>query len=477
MPHSSVQVVWVLLLMGAQVFSQDAGGGEGAAPSRPEPAVISSVRVVHERSGLAIEVDSNRPVVPAIRSLDSPPRLVIDVPDARSELDLKRIPVMQENILTIRTEQYQKSPPVVRIVLDLLVPYAYTWDSAGNRLLVRLKRPANTNFAANAPAEQPPSEPPKVLSLAPAAPATVVPVTSGVGEVVLGGSRFAAGSNLTAGSETAVLQLSRGGEVRVCPGTTVSVTPSKNARDLMLGLSNGALETHYALEASADTVLTPDFRILFSGPGQFDYAVSTDSRGNTCVRGLRGDTSPAVVSELIGDRTYQVKFGEQAVFHSGRIDKIGADVPPECGCPQPPAVPVMRTENSPAKVIPNSEAPANLSLSSQANAAVDAKPPNDPGNGGENEAQQTLSSGPETRPLPPESNGVHVEVEAPLVFHGKRKADAQLADAAALPVMEASARMLPLEARVQPPPDPNPDAKPKHGLLRRIRGFFGAIFR
>ena len=43
----------------------------------------------------------------------------------------KRISVLQENILTIRTEQYQIRPPITRIVLDLLIPYGYTWDGDG----------------------------------------------------------------------------------------------------------------------------------------------------------------------------------------------------------------------------------------------------------------------------------------------------------------------------------------------------------
>jgi hypothetical protein len=384
-------------------------------------------------------------------------------------LQQKRISVLQENILTVRTEQYRKDPPVLRIVVDLLVPYGYTWDAAGNRLMVRLKRPENSNAGKNS-GPQPPQELSSTTDAAPLA----VPVSGGVGDVVSAGRQFAAGTSLTAGSETAVLRLARGGEVRVCPGTALSLTPSKSAKDLMLGMSTGALEIHYSLQASIDTVLTPDFRILFSGPGEFHYAVSSDSHGNTCVRGLPGNESSAFVSELIGDRTYKVEPTEQAVFHTGRIDKVDSQVPLECGCP--PVVPVMRTEAAPASPATTSQ-PSTMALA-QASRPADKvpKPPNDIR---KNNAPQTLSSGPETQPLPPsQPDDVHVTVDAPFVFHGTPHVPAApLQEAATLPASESRARQVTLDAQVQPLPPQIAPTKPEHrGVMRRIKGFFAALF-
>jgi AMIN domain-containing protein len=428
----------------------------------PDAALVNSVRVLYEQNAPAVEVISTHQVVPSIGFLDSPPRLVIDLLNARIGLQRKRVPVLQENILTIRTEQYQKDPPIVRIVVDLLVPYKYTWDIAGNRLMVRLKALNVPTQAANAPGNKSPFQPPQALSLSPSATPTIVPLAGGVGEVSVSDKRLAAGSSLTAGPDTAVLHLSRGGEIRVCPGTTVSVTPSKNSRDLMLGMNTGSLETHYALDASADSVLTPDFRILFAGPGEFDYAVSADSHGNTCVRGLAGNGSSAIVSELMGDRVYQVKPTEQAVFHNGRIDKVGTEVPRDCGCPVP--VPVMRAA---AKT----EAPPNASVAGTVTSSESVAQP------------QTLSSGPETGPVPPSHPGdIQVQVDAPIVFRGKKNSaalPAPVIEVAQLPVMGSSVRPMWLELQAQPPPAPAPSAAGEsehHGLMHKIKGFFAAVF-
>jgi hypothetical protein len=473
LPRSGIQFVGIVLaaLVVTRAWSQDTEAQKASA-SKPKASVVSSVRVVHESGVPVVEIVSSHPVEPAIRSLDSPPRLVIDLSGTRIGLEHKRIPVRQENILTIRAEQYESHPPITRIVLDLLVPCSYTWDVDDNRLKVRLKTPGgpkedpnkDPNEHASADSKKSPTQPPQVLSLTPAAPA-VVPVTSGVGEVVLAGKRFAAGASLTAGTDTAVLLLARGGEVRVCPGTTVSVTPSDNAKDLMLGMSTGALETHYALDASADTVLTPDFRILFAGPGEFHYAVSTDPHGNTCVRGLMGNTSTAIVSELLGDRVYQVKPAEQVMFHSGRIDKADTAVPLECGCPPP--VPMMQTDGSKGRVEDSELAKAAL-------AQGDAS----------SEAAAKLSNGPEVQPLPTsQPEGVHIRVDAPFVFRAGehlKAPPAPMDEAALLPATEWSARPAWIETQADPPSEAAPNAQAnseRHRVLHRIGRFFAAIFQ
>jgi hypothetical protein len=287
--------------------------------------------------------------------------------------------------------------------------------------------------------------------------------------MAMSGSRIGAGSSVSAGSDTTVLHLPRGGEVRVCPGTTVSVTPSQSKRDLMFGMSTGAIETHYSLAASADAVLTPDFRIMFAGPGEFHYAISADSHGNTCVRALKGNTSSAIVSELMGNRIYQVKPNEQAVFRLGQIGKVDADVPLECGCPPP--VPVLRTSNPAVQTVPDSELPSKVRVGAS-DAAVA------PASGTE---ETRLTNGPETAPLPSaQPNDVHVQVDAPFVFNAKNRAavaaPAPVEATRELPVEDSPERQVHLDAIVQSPPPEKPKAEHR-GFFGRVKGFFSAIFR
>lgn len=433
------------------------------------PPTVRSVRIVHEHGVPAVEIlTKGGPVIPEVQTLDSPPRLVIDLPNSKLGLLQKKITVEKGNILAIRADQYSQNPPVTRIVLDLQAPYSYSWDGAGNRLMVRLRPPEDLN-AGKTESPQPPSKAELSLGSAP----TVVPVTEGSASTVIAGSRLAAGSSITAGSQTTILRLSRGGEVHVCPGTTVSVTPSQNKRDLMLGMSTGALETHYALEASADSVLTPDFRIMFAGPGHFHYAISADSHGNTCVRALTGNTSSAIVSELMGDRIYQVKPTEQAMFHSGRIDRVDANVPLECGCPPPsevlrtasPTPPPASDTTMPAKaVLGGASTPAaNLPVSSET----------------QPRSATTLSNGPETAPLPPSKpDDVHVQVDAPLVFSAKNRSAGTTAVAVPdSPAEDYSARQVRLDPVIQAPSPPEPKTKPaRRGFFGKVKGFFSSMF-
>jgi hypothetical protein len=357
------------------------------------------------------------------------------------------------------------------VVVDLVKPVGHTWDAAGNRLMVRLR-------SSDQVTAKPPSVPAFTLGIQPVA----VPLGPGSsGTVVLAGNRAAAGSSVTAGSETSVLRLQRGGEVLVCPGTTVSVTSAQSGNTLMLGMNTGALEAHYKLDASADSILTPDFRILLAGPGEFHYAVSADSRGNTCVRALPGNTASVIVSELLGEGNYQVKPTEQIVFHSGRLNLVDAAVPARCGCP-PPEIPVMRASAAPA--VSDAKQPSSMDLAQPRDGVKPVTPAASGRPSNVTLPGEAAALPPETAPLPPSKpNDVHVQVEAPFVF---RAADMPADDPPApkpAPIPAAQS-LLPVRDLPRPatfetevlPPAQSQAKQIHHGAFAKIKGFFSAIF-
>src|SRR5687768_12873345 len=63
------------------------------------------------------------------------------------------------------------------------------------------------------------------------------------GRVVLagGGTRLLSGSTVTAANESAAVRLIRGGELRICPETSLGINAGAS-RDLLLSLSSGAIE-------------------------------------------------------------------------------------------------------------------------------------------------------------------------------------------------------------------------------------------
>lgn len=280
----------------------------------------------------------------------------------------------------------------------------------------------------------------------------------GAVELAAGGARVMSGSFVSAGESTAVLRLDRGGEVRVCARTTLSVATSQSGRDLMLGLSAGCIETHYTVSATADAIVTPDFRILLAGPGRFDFAVEASKNGDTCIRALPGNSSSLIVSELMGDATYQVKPAERLVFHNGKVQDPDHDNA-NCGCVGEPAV--MRAE-------------------------VESPQPNNTGLGGPPVPETREPPAEGSPPIQPKPTA-HVEVDAPFVFHADDLTPSPLEEAISLHVAYKPLGLVVLppavaqnqaDQNVPAPNLPKPRSKSKQGgFFGKFKSFFASIFR
>jgi len=182
------------------------------------------------------------------------------------------------------------------------------------------------------------------------------------GAVVLAnaGTKVLSGSSISAGDQLATLKLERGGSMLICPHTSLAVTSSQNGRQLLFSMNTGNLEMDYPIGAAADNLLTPDFRLLLPGPGRLHLAVRVNAKGDTCVQSLASNTSAVVVSEGMGDESYQVKPNEAVIFNGGRIS--GAmPTHDSCGCPAPPPAQVAMVTppppRAPTKKTPDHEPP------------------------------------------------------------------------------------------------------------------------
>jgi hypothetical protein len=269
------------------------------------------------------------------------------------------------------------------------------------------------------------------------------------GTIMLAGAgmRVFSGSQVSAGAQSAVLKLARGGEVKVCPGTNLTVSASSNGSEMLFSVSTGALEFHYAIDSGADSIITPDFQLRLTGPGEYHIGIGADQRGATCVRGLQRNNALVSVTEMLGDGRYQVQPNEEVVFHDGRVNTATAGALVHCGCPDPPA-PVIRAEAKPA-VAP----------------ATQSQPP--------------------VQDSPPAE---HVQVDAPFVFRGDKTEPDVPYTLLRLTTREGNDLALKLVPTVLPPPElaSKTQEKPKvaaaadknsGGFFKKVGRFFSRMFR
>ena len=272
------------------------------------------------------------------------------------------------------------------------------------------------------------------------------------GAVVLAGSGTSvlSGSSIAAGAQTATLKLERGGNLLVCSGTNLSVNASQNGRELLFSLNSGNLEMNYPLGAAADTLLTPDLRLLLPGPGTVHIAVKVTPQGDTCVQSLPWNVASIVISETMGDATYQVKPDEAVFFKGGHLSEAAA-TKQNCGCPiSQPAPPTQ---------------------------VARAAPPPPP-------HAETKPTQPAPQPTPMDQN-VHVAVSAPLIFRADDPAPDLTQTVATLKLehnqpLQLDPVVLPppntQKARTEPQPPVVAQKEQKHGFFSKVGAFFATIF-
>lgn len=267
------------------------------------------------------------------------------------------------------------------------------------------------------------------------------------GSVILAdsGTSVISGSAIQAGARAATLKLDRGGSLLVCPGTNLSVTASQNGRALLYSVNSGNLELDYPLGASADSLLTPDFRLVMPGPGRLHAAVRISGQGDTCVQTLASNSTAITVYETMGDETYQVKNDEAVLFQGGHIKGV-LPSHQNCGCPLPPKTEVARATPPPP-------------------------PPVEP---------KPIAKAAAIVPSPDE----HVTVDAPFIFRGN-EANPDLTENVMTLKLESN-HLIQLDPVVLPPNTKNVHSEKKnevasqtdqkHGFFARMGAFIASIF-
>ncbi|QNI30418.1 nuclease [Alloacidobacterium dinghuense] len=285
---------------------------------------------------------------------------------------------------------------------------------------------------------------------------------SGSLQVVNGRATIGNDGSITAGDKTANVVLVRGGDLRLCASTTVhitrdrSVTPAtgEDSTALMLALDRGALEASYKTGPYSDVLLTPDLRILVSGPGDADLKMRVNQKGDTCFDN-HGDSAPYVtVTSQFEGGVYRIKPNQRVLFEHGSLEQVVDNETEPCGCP--PSIPINVASNDNKPVGGPSSTPADTAFPLAVSEGLKPPPP------------------PPSQPVVP-AGTPHAQVEVPLTYNGAAPTQPSEAPPVTPPEPEVAASQAPTPPA---PPTATPAQKPAKsgGLFHHIGHFFAKLF-
>ncbi len=189
----------------------------------------------------------------------------------------------------------------------------------------------------------------------------------------------------------------------------------------MMALDRGAIEANYTVGTYSDVLLTPDLRILISGPGEADLRIRVNPQGDTCVDN-HGVNAPyvTVTSQLEGG-AYRVLPDQRVNFQHGSLREVVDHEPEPCGCPVVPVTSVASTGTTTA----NPAAPGRPVGGPSSTPADTAFPIAE---------SEGLAAPPAPRSTPVVPPGeTHAQVTVPLAYNGENPAPAPTAPPAPAP--------------------------------------------
>jgi type IV pilus assembly protein PilQ len=104
---------------------------------------VSNVSVVRGEGTLDIEISGSGPMTAKTMKLSQPARVVVDIVNAVPHRN-QTVAVNSGDVKDVRVGQFQNSPPVTRIVVDLDSPQDFELVPSGNKLVLKLRDGAAT---------------------------------------------------------------------------------------------------------------------------------------------------------------------------------------------------------------------------------------------------------------------------------------------------------------------------------------------
>ena len=147
-----------------------------------------------------------------------------------------------------------------------------------------------------------------------------------------------ASASIRSGNQATHVTLPYRGTMFVCANSMINLAadasvPSGQVPGLLLAMDHGAVEMSFATTRNSDALLTPDFRILISGPGASELKVRLGPGGDTCVDNPGANAPYVLVTSIFDGGNYRVQPGQRVMFQHGSLHEVVDQEPESCGCP------------------------------------------------------------------------------------------------------------------------------------------------